>query len=89
MPPLEMKVPPPCRSRRMPAGNQQNVTGNGIGLQIDGAGIGERRCAENLALHRPAERHGFEGQSERQILAGAVERGRAGHCPARPVFRYW
>ena len=37
------------RSRSMPPGNQQNVTRNGIGLQVDDAGIGEGGRAERSA----------------------------------------
>ena len=67
----------------MTSRNNQHVTGYRIGLQIDDARIGERRCADQLALQRPAERHGVVGVAEWQILPGAVERGGARHCGER------
>ena len=60
-PSFDMNVPSPFAPGVWPPGNQQDVAGNGVGLQIDGAGVGERCCTENWALHRPAERHGIEG----------------------------
>ena len=90
VPPLADEDPSPVGAGRMTSRNNQHVTGHRVGLQIDGARIGERRRAENLALHRPAERHALLKVSpERQILSGAVQRGSAGTARAKPAFRCW
>ena len=41
------------------------------------------RHADQVALQRPAERHGVVGVPEREILPRAVERGGACHCGER------
>jgi hypothetical protein len=49
-------------------------------LQIDGARVGERLYADQVALQRPAERHCVVGVAEREILPRAVQRRGACHC---------
>ena len=81
VPPLEMKVPVPASPSLARAGDHEHVASDGVALQIDGARVGERLHADQVALQRAAERHRVVGVPEREILRpDAVERGGACHC---------